>query len=187
MARASLLVLTAVEEEGLCPWSLAFNSCLLADTPRHPVVSWLWACRPDVQRPLQSFCETEDFLFEPWAEPTATRAPAFHLIRQPLEAQVSRLQGPRRPSPHGAPSGACATGDVTPFMVFEKKKKTEHHKSRNPELYRDERGWVDLPDTDCKTRMQLTPQSAWLAKYHGGGCCVCPWRPEAATGINCRA
>lgn len=58
---------------------------------------------------------------------------------------------------------------MTPFMVFEKKK-TEYHKSRNPELYRGEKGSVDLPDTDCKTRMQLTPQSAWLAKYREGGC-----------------
>lgn len=110
LARASLLVLTAGEEEGLCLHaSLAFNSCLLADTLRHPVVSWLQACRPDVQRPLQSFCKTEDFLFEPGVEPAAG-APDFHLIRQPLEAQVSQAAGASLPSPHSAPSGACATG-----------------------------------------------------------------------------
>ena len=151
---SSLLVLTARQEEGLCfHTSLAFNSCLLTDTLRHPVVSWLRACRPDVQKPLQSFCETEDFLFEPWAEPAAAGACFSPYKATPEGTGEPGCRALARPSPHGTPSGACAAGDVTPFMVFKKKKKTKHHKSRIPERYRDEKGWVDLSDIYCKTWM----------------------------------
>lgn len=96
----------------------------------------------------------------------AGRAAAFHLIRQPLDTQVSRgEQAAAGASLSPAPKALLTEGvyhtisamgcvcDLASFMVLEKKKKTVHHKSRKTELYGGEKCWVDLPDTYCKTRM----------------------------------
>lgn len=82
----------------MSPLTLPPNPWLSQIAGSELAAGWAAAGRPAFCRDLcRASCDTEGFLSEPGAEPTA----AFHLIRQPLEActQVSGLLlGPLSPA-----------------------------------------------------------------------------------------